>query len=342
MNAGAARHRYSGQHRCNYRDVTVERMGGGAYRVDGCAGEQVYTCVKRICVPDHGPVAASARHGNAGKGRPDRTPRPRRALQAEEDVVAAQGEEGGRQLVVTRRGDDRRLHFRQLSKGERQLRGCRDLSIQVGGAGGDTIELSARYRSRPNRRGDYHEDVSTRLTPAALEALAGAGAPTVRACRQETPVDEAFSAALADSLKRTISTRVPFHGIEMLLQARPADPGDEVWLGFSIRSPSHGYSRCQIDLLANGEPVALPAFSYVEGAHHDRYQVKVPIERIAEMVEHERTVGRVCDLRFELDQHDRGLLAEFLMRFKEERAFAGTPETPVDEPTAAPAGSTAL
>lgn len=121
----------------------------------------------------------------------------------------------------------------------------------------------------------------------------------------------------------------------MLLQATPADDEGGPWLGFVVpTATAPPATRCPLTLLLNGEPLPLPDLKHTATETAGQYSTAVELDILERIGDAERVAGQMCGARFLLNKQQQQAVRAFVVRVKEERAFAGP--APAADPAADP------
>lgn len=225
------------------------------------------------------------------------------------------------------------LRYSVLSE-DRTLQACESLIVV---ADGTPHSLRARYRARVVETpptAELHfvqkhvlETLEAEPPDDVVRALSAASTASVQVCGTEVVLGSELRGALprpaatADQAA-PVRLRLPLDRVTLVLQGGGAT--EFVWLGLMI-SARHEEAACEIKVLTDGEPVALPEFTHRAGNQGDEYRGQVASQVIEHLGSATRVVGKICDQRFQLSDADLARVRQFLVMLREERELAGVP-----------------
>ena len=152
-----------------------------------------------------------------------------------------------------------------------------------------------------------------------------------------------FKTAKGADGKTTLTLALPRIGTDVgwRFMARPAAYPDRVLLRFERQSMTKALESCSPRIVVDGGMVATLSSKYAHEKVFESQSIELPLSDLELIAKAQRVVADLCGNRLELSERDLAQVREFLVRFREEQAFAGTtPATPAEaaEPAAAGMG----
>lgn len=228
--------------------------------------------------------------------------------------------------------------------------GCQPMNVQMAYADEfdcphdkvsvERISGGERYRVTGCDRTAMYQCIGNSCFPTSVEEPESAPeSPTPVRNEQPHPTVETRKADLGGVDGPLVVADVPIGNYAVLkLRAAPSKRKDLVQLKLARLEPSPPeLEDCELDLMVNGERLALPKAHFARKARLSSLMSELPAPVVRELGAAQQMAIKVCDLRWSLDAEQVDAVRAFVARYQEELAWTRDPKGPSGSGMVAPA-----